>query len=77
MVFFVMELKSRAVRIAGIRIDPDGAWMMQVARNLLDPVDGIPAECDSPDPRPRPALYQGVEGAAQIRRREMRAHPGT
>lgn len=41
MVFFVMELKSRAVHIAGIRIDPDGAWMMQVARNLLDPVDGF------------------------------------
>jgi hypothetical protein len=29
------------VHIAGIRIDPDGAWMMQVARNLLDPVDGF------------------------------------
>ena len=41
MVFFVMELKSRAVHVAGIRIDPDGAWMMQIARNLLDPVDGF------------------------------------
>jgi putative transposase len=41
MVFFVMELKSRAVHIAGVHIDPDGAWMMQVARNLLDPVDGF------------------------------------
>jgi hypothetical protein len=41
MVFFVMELRSRAVHIAGIRIDPDGAWVMQVARNLLDPVDGF------------------------------------
>jgi transposase len=40
-VFFVMELRSRAVHIAGIRIDPDGAWVMQVARNLLDPVDGF------------------------------------
>ena len=40
MVFFVMELKSRAVHIAGIRIHPDGAWMAQIARNLLDPVDG-------------------------------------
>jgi hypothetical protein len=37
MVFFVMELKSRAVHIAGVRVDPDGAWMMQTARNLLDP----------------------------------------
>jgi transposase len=41
MVFFVIELNSRAVHVAGIRIDPDGAWMMQVARNLLDPVDGF------------------------------------
>ena len=37
LVFFVIELESRAVEIAGIRIDPAGAWMMQVARNLLDP----------------------------------------
>ena len=41
MVFFVIELKSRAVHIAGVRVDPDGAWMLQVARNLLDPVDGF------------------------------------
>ena len=41
MVFFVMELKSRAVQVAGIRVDPGGAWMLQVARSLLDPVDGF------------------------------------
>jgi putative transposase len=41
LVFFVMHVKSRAVRIAGVRIAPDGAWMKQVARNLLDPVDGF------------------------------------
>ncbi len=41
MVFFVMELKSRAAHIAGVRVDPDGAFMAQVARNLLDPVDGL------------------------------------
>jgi putative transposase len=41
MVFFVMELKTRAVQIAGIRVDPGGAWMLQVARTLLDPVDGF------------------------------------
>jgi putative transposase len=41
MAFFVIELKSRAVHIAGIRIDPDQGWMMQMARNLLDPVDGF------------------------------------
>ncbi len=27
MVFFVMQVKTGAVRIAGIRVDPDGAWM--------------------------------------------------
>jgi putative transposase len=41
MVFFVMELRSRAVHIAGIRVDPDSAWLMQVARNLLDPDIGF------------------------------------
>jgi transposase len=41
MVFFVIEVKSRAVQVAGIRIAPNGAWMLQMARNLLDPVDGF------------------------------------
>jgi hypothetical protein len=40
-VFFVIELKSRAVLIAGIRIDPDGAWMTQIALNLRDPAVGF------------------------------------
>ena len=37
MVFFVMEVKTRAVEIAGIQVDPGGEWMKQVARNLTDP----------------------------------------
>jgi putative transposase len=41
LVFFVIELKSRAVHIAGIRINPGEAWVLQVARNLVDPVDGF------------------------------------
>ena len=41
MVFFVIELRSRAVHVAGVRIDTDGAWLMQVARNLLDAEDGF------------------------------------
>jgi hypothetical protein len=40
-VFFVIDLKSRAVEIAGIVVDPGEAWMKQVARNLTDPVDGF------------------------------------
>jgi len=41
MVFFVIEVQSRAVQIAGVRIAPDGDWMKQMARNLLDPADGF------------------------------------
>ncbi len=41
MVFFVIEIKSRAVEIAGIAVDPSEEWMKQVARNLTDPVDGF------------------------------------
>jgi len=41
MVFFVIEIKTRAVEIAGIEVDPGGEWMKQVARNLTDPVDGF------------------------------------
>ena len=41
MVFFVIEIRTRAVEIAGIRIDPDGEWMKQIARNLTDPIEGF------------------------------------
>lgn len=40
-VFFVMELKTRRVQIAGIVHQPYGGWMMQVGRGLLDAVDGF------------------------------------
>jgi transposase len=40
-VFFVMELKTRRVHIAGIVHQPHGGWMMQVGRNLLDAVGGF------------------------------------
>lgn len=33
-VFFVIELRSRRVKIAGIAPEPDGRWMKQVARNI-------------------------------------------
>ena len=35
-VFFVIELKSRAVEIAGTAVDPGEEWMKQGARNLTD-----------------------------------------
>jgi hypothetical protein len=48
MVFFVIQIKSRAVQIAGIRVDPDEAWMKQVARNLTDPVNRDPSRRRQP-----------------------------
>ena len=41
LVYVVIELKSRAVDIAGVAVNPDGMWLEQVARGLLDPVDGF------------------------------------
>jgi putative transposase len=41
MVFFVICIKTSAVQIAAVCITPDGDWMKQIARNLLDPVDGF------------------------------------
>jgi len=40
-VFFVIDLASRRVEIAGISRNPDGLWMEQVARNLFDADDGF------------------------------------
>ena len=40
LVFFVIELETRRVTIAGIHPQPGGAWMEQQARNLTDSVDG-------------------------------------
>jgi putative transposase len=41
LVFFVIDLKSRRVRVAGIAPEPDGRWMKQIARNLTDADDGF------------------------------------
>ncbi len=40
-VLFVIELSTRRIEISGITVNPTGAWMMQVARNLTDEVDGF------------------------------------
>ncbi len=40
-VFFVMDLSTRRVKIAGVAPDPYGSWMVQVARNLTDGLDGF------------------------------------
>ena len=41
LVLFVIDLKTRRVKIAGISCQPDGPWMAQIARNLTDCVDGF------------------------------------
>ena len=41
MIFLVMEVHTRVVEIVGIRVDPDGQWMKQIARNLTDHFDGF------------------------------------
>ncbi len=39
-VFFVIELATRRIKIAGITPSPAEPWMMQIGRNLTDPIDG-------------------------------------
>lgn len=43
-VLFVIDIKSRRVEIAGIGRDPCGRWMEQMARSLVDAVDGFLVE---------------------------------
>jgi hypothetical protein len=40
-VFFVIDLKTRRVEIAGMACTPEGRWMAQVTRNLVDAFDGF------------------------------------
>jgi hypothetical protein len=61
-VFFVIELATRRVEIAGITPGPDEAWMMQIGRNLTDPAFG-PAGVGVTIPRRScTALLKGPNG---------------
>jgi transposase InsO family protein len=40
-VFFLIELSTRRIEIAGITSEPDAAWMSQVSRNVTDATDGF------------------------------------
>ena len=40
-VFFLIELATRRIEVAGITPGPNEAWMTQIGRNLTDPVDGF------------------------------------
>ena len=42
--FFVIELATRRIDIAGITPGPSEPWMMQIGRNLTDRLDGSLAE---------------------------------
>lgn len=76
MVFFVIELRTRAVQIAGVRINPDGVWMMQIARSLVDPRGWLPTKRDTPDSRPGPAIHESVGRTTQVDRSEIGTDPG-
>lgn len=41
LVFFVIDLATRRVHVAGIHKRPNGIWMEQVGRNLVDLPDGF------------------------------------
>ena len=43
-VFFAIKLATRKIEIAGITANPNEAWMMQIGRNVTDPVDGFLAQ---------------------------------
>jgi len=43
-VFFVIELETRRIEIAGITPGPNEAWMMQIGRNITDPISGFLTE---------------------------------
>ncbi len=43
-VFFVIELATRRIEVAGITAGPNEGWMLQVGRNLTDSIDGFLAE---------------------------------
>jgi len=40
-VLFLIDIASREVEVAGLTRSPDGVWMDQIARNLLDAEDGF------------------------------------
>ena len=40
-VFFVMDLATRRVEVAGISAEPHGGWLTQLARNLTDAYEGF------------------------------------
>ena len=75
-VFCVIELRSRSVEIAGIRISPDGEWLKQIARNLTDPVTGFLRNARYLIHDRGPRLHRRLDRHSAGRRRRGCAHPG-
>jgi len=44
-VLFVVKVATRRIHIAGINLQPHGAWMEQLARNWASPVGGFLSGC--------------------------------
>ena len=61
-VLFTIELCTRRVEVLGIKPEPDGSWMKQVARNLTDPFVGVLAEKGYLIHDRDPAVHQGIPG---------------
>ena len=40
-ILFFIQMSTRTVRIAGITINPDAAWMMQIGRNMTEEENGM------------------------------------
>ena len=40
-ILFFIQLSTRTIKIAGISINPDAVWMMQIARNMTDEETGL------------------------------------
>ncbi len=74
MVFFVIELRSRSVQMVGLRIAPDGTWMLQMARNLLDSEDGFLRHATHLIHDRDPLFYWGFYWDAEVQRRRGHSH---
>jgi hypothetical protein len=59
-VLFFMELSTRRVQIGGIADHANGLWMVQIARNLTDSIDGFFKGKRLPHPRSGSALHTRV-----------------
>ena len=41
MILFFIDIQTHAVKLGGVKINPDGAWVKQIAKNMTDPFDGF------------------------------------